>query len=221
MKKLFALLVALAVLVGSLMGTQNAYSDESDGPRCFSVDSMVLVGPDERPGKNLRIFEFDESKKPFALGLSFWEDGAKIKCQLTLRSATKNEDGIYEFEAAAWDGQKFVSTGKGTDEKPADIRDIAEKQLQKTLNPKEVTEIVTAWAKDLGSISLFDAAMYMKVFTTALLEMPDEKIAEVIADAVESDFRMSFFAKQIGARRFVKYWWEIADYYEKEVASVK
>ena len=94
---------------------------------------------------------------------------------------------------------------------------ILEKQLQASLNPKDATEIVNAWTKDIGMPPV-DTAKYMKEFAEALLEMPDEKIKEVIGEYIDSDFRANFTVKRVGVRRFVNYWLEIADYYLREVA---
>jgi len=97
----------------------------------------------------------------------------------------------------------------------ADSRDILEKQIQESFNPKTATVIVADWAKGLGNIPLIDAAKTMKEFAEELLEMSDEEIKETIGEAIEKDVQASSMVKQVGMRRLVKFWWEMADYYEK------
>jgi len=101
----------------------------------------------------------------------------------------------------------------------ADSREFVEKQMRDSLNPEDVTEVVKSWSKDLGNMPLIDAAKYMKEFAESLLEMPDEAIRDTIGEAVESNGQARFMVKQIGVRRLVEYWREVADYYIQEIGE--
>jgi len=102
----------------------------------------------------------------------------------------------------------------------ADTKDFFEKELQNTLNVKDVTEIVEAWVQDFGgTMTDVQAVAFMKEITEEMLKSSDEEIAATIGDVVNEDPSVRLLVKHLGVRRVVKFWWECADYYEKEVIA--
>jgi len=102
----------------------------------------------------------------------------------------------------------------------ADTEDFFEQELQKTLNVKDVTEIVDSWVQDFGgAMNNVQAVAFMKDATEELLKSSDDDIAKAIGGVINEDPAMRLMVKRIGVRRVVKFWWECADYYEKEVIA--
>ena len=102
----------------------------------------------------------------------------------------------------------------------ADTKDFFEKELQNTLNVKDVTEIVESWVTDFGgTMNDVQAVAFMKEVTEELLKSSDEEIMKSIGDVVNEDPSVRLLVKHVGVRRVVKFWWECADYYEKEVIA--
>ena len=102
----------------------------------------------------------------------------------------------------------------------ADTADFFEKELQNTLNVKDVTEIVDTWVQDFdGAMTDVQAVAFMKEATEELLKSSDEDIAKAIGGVVNEDPAVRLLVRHVGVRRVVKFWWECADYYEKEVIA--
>ena len=102
----------------------------------------------------------------------------------------------------------------------ADTKDFFEKELQNTLNVNDVTEIVDSWVTDFGgTMTDVQAVAFMKEVTEEMLKSSDEDIAEAIGDVINEDPSVRLLVKYVGVRRVVKFWWECADYYEKEVIA--